>query len=68
GLSEVQDVAPHGKAFFNFYAYQLAPESAPKPNGYDAMLIPGFRLDQAFKQLGAYGTLLEQILMGSGLQ
>jgi len=66
GLSEVQNVPPGGRAGFNFYSYQLGLEGAAKPNAYDAMVIPGFQISQAFKDLGAYGTMLEQLLMGSG--
>jgi len=67
GLAEVQNVPPKGRAPFNFYAYQLAVEGAPKPNNYGAIVIPGFRLNQAFQELGAYGQFLEHILGTSGL-
>jgi hypothetical protein len=67
GLSEVRNVPPNGRASFNFYAYQLGIEGAPKPNGYDAMVIPGFGLSQGFQELGAFGHYLEQLLSGSGM-
>lgn len=67
GLQEVNNVAPMGRAAFNFYCYQLALEAAPKPNNYDAMVIPGYSLADAFKQLGSYGAVLQEILRGTGL-
>ena len=66
GLQELQNLPPKGRSRFNFYCYQLALESAPKPNAYQAMVIPGYHLSEAFKQLGEYGMMLEEILRASG--